>query len=432
MPRLQVDRTSFLQNLTALAQKDFFPGFSQKVRRFLYQPVGILLVAAAISLICGLFLHPQAFILLAGIGAVLLFGLIFPWFSLRGVQVRYHFPQKRCTDGDQVPIEITVSNYFPWPLFGVSVCWVPVRNQEPVTGMSRIPGFRTVRYRCEFTPTMRGKYPQGGLAITTGFPFGIWQFQRLMVAENELIVWPKTVPTGPVPLFANDHQVEGSVARSKAGNSGDVLGVRPYRRGDSPRRIHWPQSARHDRLIVCELQATTRPVIHLILDLDPHSHCGVGADSSMEWAIRITASFVKGWLEEGSQVGLTLGKTVLPDGAGLIHSQRLLDELASVPSLEALKQARVGEAGPVHQCNLDHHHVAGLQILITTDLGLQEISSRWRCHGQDLAILLLRSHAFDPAVPEASITHEPWLTIDSVATIPDRLRSSWKEATYGA
>ena len=65
------------------------------------------------------------------------------------------------------------------------------------------------------------------------------------------------------------------LARDRPGTWGDVLGVRPYRRGDVLRRIHWPQSARHGQLVVCEVQAS-RPSVQIVLDTHPESHWARG------------------------------------------------------------------------------------------------------------------------------------------------------------
>lgn len=60
--------------LRALATYDVFPEFSAKVRRLLYNPLGVLILAALTALLCGLFLHPQGFVLFGGVLAVVLLG----------------------------------------------------------------------------------------------------------------------------------------------------------------------------------------------------------------------------------------------------------------------------------------------------------------------------------------------------------------------
>src|SRR5581483_4791016 len=146
-----------------------------------------------------------------------------------------------------------------------------------------------------------------------------------------LLVWPRTYPVMPAPQLSVDQQVEGSFSPNKVGMSGDVLGVRPYRRGDSLRRIHWSQTARHDRLIVCEFQANARPMVQLILDADSRVHSGGGRDGSREWAIRIVASLAKGWLEAGVELGAAWNGESFPPASGPNQVNLLLDGLAKLP-----------------------------------------------------------------------------------------------------
>jgi uncharacterized protein (DUF58 family) len=156
----------------------------------------------------------------------------------------------------------------------------------------------------------------------------LWEAKRELAVDAPLVVWPRTFPVGPIPPVSGDRQVEGNVTRSKVGTNGDVLGLRPYRRGDLPRRIHWGQSARQDRLIVCELEANSRPMIQIVVDADPSVHVGNGPASSREWAIRLAASFAKGWLEDGAQVGLAWGGHDVAPTSGQSQACRILDALA--------------------------------------------------------------------------------------------------------
>ncbi|MCS6976111.1 MAG: DUF58 domain-containing protein, partial [Gemmatales bacterium] len=109
---------------------------------------------------------------------------------------------------------------------------------------------------------------------------------------------------------------------------GDVLGVRPYRRGDPLRRIHWGQSARHDRLIICEQQATACPRVQVVVDLHPDYHAGAGPQSSREWAVRIAASFAEAALSHASLVEMVLPDVVIAYDLGTTQRRRILDALA--------------------------------------------------------------------------------------------------------
>jgi uncharacterized protein (DUF58 family) len=356
--------------LGALATYDLLPGFSAKMRRLLYNPLGVLILAGLTALLCGLFLRSQGFVLFGGVLAVVLLGIAWPWLSLRAVYGSISFERVRACEGDPVEVCLTLRNRLPWSAWGLAVrdgFTTPAKAGEAgstVASIASAPRRRTVRCRWSFVPACRGVYPLVAPRLTTGFPFGLWEHKRLLTTQTPLTVWPRTFPVGPVPLVSGDQQVEGNVSRNKVGSNGDVLGVRPYRRGDSPRRIHWSQSARHDRLIVCELQSNARPVIQLVLDADLRVHGGDGPNGSREWAIRIVASLAKGWLEAGAQVGAVWNGEAIPPASGQQQLHRLLDGLARLPDTPGPSLAET-LAKPACQGFRD-----GPQVIVATDSAL--------------------------------------------------------------
>jgi uncharacterized protein (DUF58 family) len=481
---------SLRSRLAALTSYDVFPEFSAKVRRLIYNPLGVLTLAALASLLCGLFLHPQGFALAGGLLVVILLGLAWPWLTLRGLSGTLAFDRARVVEGEPVTVSLHVRNRWPWSAWGLAVrhgfgpvplpdpATRPIETRglppsvPPVAGIASAPRRRSIRCSWSFVPGCRGVYPDAPVLLTTGFPFGIREYSRTLHVEGRLLVWPLTVPVGPVPPTGGERLAEGSVSRNKVGSNGDVLGVRPYRRGDSPRRIHWGQSARHDRLIVCELQTNSRPVMQLVLDVASNSHQGTGRDSSREWAIRVAASLAKGWLEEGAQIGLVCGRWVVPAASGLSQLQRIMDILAQVPpTASGLAHAPPHRDHPDHPDHPDHSAPPdqpsladllnrpecrsfreGLQIIITTDRAAATLTGlapdpaqRW---------LILRAEGFSggagaqagAGVAAAAATGDgrsrvgellhlpmrPWLVIESADQVPSQLRGAWSEALHGS
>jgi uncharacterized protein (DUF58 family) len=418
--------------LQALATYDVFPHFSARVRRAFYNPLGILLLASLAALLCGLFLHPQGFVLAGGALAVIVLGIAWPWLSLRGLRGSISFDRARASEGDLVEARLTLCNRLLCSAWGLAVKYGPARDdreKDTVASIPAAPPRTTARCRWPFVPACRGVYPLVTPCLTTAFPFGLWENRRHLTVDSSLLVWPQTFPVGPVPLVSGDQQVEGNVSRNKVGSNGDVLGVRPYRRGDSPRRIHWGQTARHDRLIVCELQSNARPIIQLVLDDSPHVHSGEGPSSSREWAIRIAASFARGWLEAGAMVGAVWHGQVIPSSSGQQQLHRLLDGLARLPDGPgpALEKVLAMPAcrGPQE----------GLQVIVTTDVSLAE-GRAFRPGRDQQRWVVLRAAAFSatlsPSAPPVSLPVRPWLWIDGPQAVPGLLRGCWKEAQHGS
>ncbi len=340
---------------------------------WLRRPVAILALALTASTLCGLFLHFQGFVLALGLAAVLAVGIVWPWLSLRGLTGRLSFEKERTREGEPVRTDMSIRNRFPWGVWGLGV---HAGIQRVVTGasldrpdasLSFASGWKTTEAFWLLVPACRGEYPAFSPLITTGFPFGLWTSRRQLATDRPLLVWPRTFPVGPIPEAAVGHDADGLARRDKPGTWGDVLGVRPYRRGDTLRRIHWPQTARHGQLVVCEVRANAVPRVQVVLDTYPAVRTGSGPDGSREWAIRVAASFAEGWFKQGADVEFVIesGPVEVTRGSVRARSAAMLDALARLGSegdrdLAALLS--IAERRP---------RGVGLRVIVTTDAGLR-------------------------------------------------------------
>jgi len=198
--------------------------------------------AVLVAVLCGLVSHPRAFVLAGGLLAVIVIGIMWPWVVLRSVRAEWICHLKRATEGEELPVSVTIRNPLFLPIPGLRLRM----NAEAEVHLANLAARREIRCQWSWMPTVRGVYPKSP-CIVTAFPFGIWEASRPVTVPQSLTVWPRTLPVGAMPAAADLESIDGNVARPKVGTAGDLLGVRPYRRGDSPRRIHWQQSARHDR-----------------------------------------------------------------------------------------------------------------------------------------------------------------------------------------
>jgi uncharacterized protein (DUF58 family) len=388
---------------------DLSPEWMRTARARLATPLGLLLTAAAVAALVGMVVHVRVFALAAGLLALAASGVCWPWLTARGLRGRVAFDRPRAVEGSEVGASAIVANHLPWPAIGLVL--------HPEAGGVRLPrlaGRARSVCRWVFTPPRRGEYPSTLPRLGTAFPFGIWESGRPCEIENRLIVWPRTFPVGPVPVVDGDAVIDGNVTRNKVGSTGDVLGVRPYRRGDSPRRIHWAQSARHDRLIVCELQSNSRPVVMLVLDTDANVHTE-GADGSFEWAVRAVASLVKGWLAAGAQVGYAAGDVVVPPQSGNDQGMRILDALARVAP------APIAIGAKLRDPRLQSDGL-GVKVVVTTDAAERSTGPNW----------VVLDRAGFGGEPGTNRGPRPWLRLDSPATVPDRLRHGTGEASHGS
>jgi uncharacterized protein (DUF58 family) len=117
---------------------------------------------------------------------------------------------------------------------------------------------------------------------------------------------------------------------SRAKGDEEFYGLREFREGDNPRRIHWRRSAQTGQLMIREMANTREAQIWCAVDTrcDPRD---AEQATRMEIAISAAATAICEALERGTKVGLICNGeplTVLPPVGGRPRRARLLRELA--------------------------------------------------------------------------------------------------------
>jgi uncharacterized protein (DUF58 family) len=295
-----------------------------------------LVLAATAAAVCGLYVHHHGYVIFCGILAALCVGSLWPWLCLRGLSARITFDQARIREGEAARIRFVIRNKSPFPAWGLELRGLnPAHAVESSTRMT-IPGWRQSEMSLEFVPNRRGDYPSSPVFLVCGFPFGLWHPRRPVHIERSLLVWPKTVPIALPAMPPGSVDDYGTTTRHQPGNSGDTIGIRPYRRGDALRLVHWRQTARQERLVVRETQSASRPRINLVVDVDARSFDDNGPEGPREWMIRAAASLLMTWLDQGARVGLVAGERKVAIAADSSHHrQTLLDALARISDMES-------------------------------------------------------------------------------------------------
>ena len=142
---------------------------------------------------------------------------------------------------------------------------------------------------------------------------------------------------------------------------------------------------------------------------------------------RVVASFAKGWLEDGAQVGLAWGGHDIPPASGQSQLHKILDALARLPD-ECDKPL-----AEVLACPRCRGFRDGLQVIVTTNR-THAHDGCWACEVEDQRWVVLKAGAFADAVDVTACGHcpTPWLLIDSAETVPALLKGGWREARHGS
>ena len=386
---------ALLEKADTALTTDFCP-WANKYVYWLKNPVAVLALAVGGSTLCGIFLNPLVFILTGLLLLITGIGVALPWVAVRGIRCNVMFDIPRTRVGQPVIVRLAIQNRWPLPVWGLSLIRgfandASLESDEGVA-LARVPGWSTVEYSWSFVPRRRGLYPNETAMVETGFPFGLHRAQKQAVVDGRIIVWPAIVALKGVPDASDVQPSEDEFSERRAGDFGDMMGTRPFRAGDSLRRVHWAQTARQQSLIVTERQAPAMTSIRVVLDLTDEHYTD---DETFEACVTVAASLCESLHQQQARVELQAGPKLIAAGNSASSFGRVMDELATVTPVEDSPDVGAGRgfeirvttpdgatAGHPHQIVVGRDHPAAWVALGVADVDSQ-LADRWRkvCHG---------------------------------------------------
>jgi uncharacterized protein (DUF58 family) len=198
----------------------------------------------------------------------------------------------------------------------------------------------------------RGWFQLGSSQIETGDIFGLFLIRKNFVSKTRLLVIPYTVPINEFPAPFGVLPGGRALRQKTLEVTPYAAGVREYVPGDPLKRIHWPTSARKQKIIVKEFEKDPLAEVWIFLDarasvqvhkeeikeksltdfwwmrekrqfrLPPHTE---------EYAVTIAASIGKYYINQKREVGLVAAGqsyTILPAERGERQLGKILETLA--------------------------------------------------------------------------------------------------------
>ncbi len=171
----------------------------------------------------------------------------------------------------------------------------------------------------------RGLYKYGDFYLESGYPFIFFKRTILCNVKGEIIVYPEIKEQSH---FLQSYIREGQESISqKIGEGEDFSMVREFRYGDDSRKIHWKASAKTEKLLVMEYDASEIRKLTIILD-----NLDVPDKYDFEKAVSFAASVADYYITQGYYVRLLTCGKVVPFGIGQEHLFKILDVLAVIES----------------------------------------------------------------------------------------------------
>lgn len=132
--------------------------------------------------------------------------------------------------------------------------------------LNALPAGDSTQLEWTFTPKRRGTCRIYLQAAQSKFPFGFLNKSIGEVQDHTVLVWPERVDYRFSPEISGRRYLSG-VSKRSSGLGSDLLNIREYVPGDTPRLIHWKATARLNKLMVRQLAQEGEGGFHL--DLDP-------------------------------------------------------------------------------------------------------------------------------------------------------------------
>jgi len=350
------------------------------------------------------------------LGAVLIGSFLWSWTAVNWVRIARFTPARRAQVGHLLNERFTVANRSIFPKL-----WLEVRDHStlPNHHASRVVPtvlpLRSYAWETNTICTRRGQFTLGPMTVTSGDPFGLYQFPRRIGAQSTIIVYPLTVPVHRFAAPAGTLSGGEAVRQRTHVVTTNAAGVRDYIPGDAFNRIHWRSTMRRDRLMVKEFELDPLADVWVFLDLSraslverPQARAngngtyvaGTLPPSTEEYAITVAASLVQYFVNRGRALGFV---TYAPHRE-LVQPDRGARQLTRV--LEILAVARSESERSLHDMlGLESTHLArGTTAVIVTatqdDSWLAEAHTMTRRGIRVICVLVdARSFGAPPAGP---------------------------------
>jgi uncharacterized protein (DUF58 family) len=249
---------------------------------------------------------------------------------------------ERISPGGTVRVEVTVTNR------GEALEQILLRDPLPpflevIEGASsrlvRLPARGTISWSYTVRGR-RGSHTFEHLEAVAEDRFGLLTKRALLPTTGSLLVLPGIARARHIAIRPRQTRVYSGVIPARQGGAGiEFFGVREFQPGDSPRRINWRVSARHDSLLYAsEYEQERAADVGIILDGRRSVNEFGGGRTIFEASVTAAVAVSSALLMEGNRVGLYIsGKRTkwTSPGYGKYQRERIMQDLAHAETGES-------------------------------------------------------------------------------------------------
>jgi uncharacterized protein (DUF58 family) len=188
----------------------------------------------------------------------------------------------------------------------------------------------TATYRVQCRP--RGIYQVGPIRATSTDPLGLAELSAPDGPADQLVVYPTVEVLEGFPIVrGQDPSMAASRPEHAQRGGEDFYTLREYQRGDDLRRVHWPSSAKTDRLMIRQLETPWQSRALVMLDVRSAVY---ESEEAFETAVSGAASVVTHLVKSGFDADLWAGDPQAIDATKYSAAMEKLALVAPVPAID--------------------------------------------------------------------------------------------------
>ena len=237
-------------------------------------------------------------------------------------------------ESDEINIQLTLRNTYhsTASLIRAAETCPLIPNPQPLNLF--IPSLsqnQTAQFIYTVIADRRGVHRFPPLKLSSRAPFGLFERKRDLDQPTPILIYPEVKRLRRLSLL--DRQPAAQLVTPRAGIGTEVIGVRAYRVGDSPRHIHWRTVARTNYLMSKEFADESHPGLTLVLDVfnqKSEIENRKSKHTPFEYTVKIAASTGDYALRRAYPLHLLVDESSLAAPSGALNRIALLEYLARV------------------------------------------------------------------------------------------------------